>query len=213
MADEDTVVTDDKAVVTNPPTDSNKGEPMIPKSRFDEGLRAEREKIAKLEEQVQLLSRPKDGDEAELEKAADALLPLLVKKGFITQQQKEEDENAKTYASQLKELSTKYDGSDGRPTFDPYEISEFAKQTKVFDLETAYEKKYKKELFDWEVGKINGDDIKTEKPGEKVFNNGGNINVLTREEIAKKLASPGGDEWYEKNRDALLKALEKGEIK
>ena len=207
----------DTTVVTTDPTPPSNSEGLtIPKSVFDERLRAERAKVAALEEKVNLLSAPKESPspDPDLEKVAEALAPMFVKKGFITQQQREEDENAKAYASQLKELSAKYDGKDGRPAFDPYEISEFAKETKVFDLETAYEKKYKKELFDWEVKNLNkGDDVPTEKPGEKVFDNGGNHNLLTREEIAKRTAAPGGFEWYEKNREALLKAMERGEIK
>lgn len=196
---------------------SNGEEPMIPKSRLDQvsgQVRAEREKNVLLEEKIKLLSAPKVEQDPDLEKVAEALAPMFVQKGFITKEQRDEEDGAKRYSEQLKNLTTKYDGEDGRPVFDPYEISEFAKQTQVFDLETAYEKKYKKELFDWDVKNMNnGDDIRTEKPGEKVYNNGGNHNILTREEIAKKIAAPGGDEWYEKNRDALLKALEKGEIR
>lgn len=208
-----------KEEVTTTDSPSNGGEPMIPKSRLDEEskkVRELREKQALLEEKINLLSNPKptnDDSDPDLEKLTEALSPILAKKGFITQQQKEEEDNAKMYATQLKELSAKYNGEDGKPVFDPYEISEYAKQTKVFDLETAYEKKYKKELFDWELKHLEGGDVTTEKPSEKVYNNGGNVNILTREEIAKRLAGPGGDAWYEKNREALLKALEKGEIK
>jgi len=196
---------------------SNKGEPMIPKSRLDQvssQLKAEREQRALLEAKVNSLTETKDQD-PDLQKVAEALSPLFVQKGFITKEQQEADESAKRYSEQLKNLSSKYDGEDGRPTFDPFEISEYAKQTQVFDLETAYEKKYKKELFDWEVQHMNdnGGDVDTEKAGEKVYNNGRNQDLLTRESIAKKLAEPGGAEWYEKNRDVLLKALEKGQIK
>lgn len=217
MSEDIVIPQDDKTVVIeDKPTNSNDGEPMLPKSRYDQVAAQrdeERRKNALLEEKINLLSTKTNDTDPDLDKAADALLPILVQKGFITKQQKEEDDNARVYANQLKELSTKYDGNDGRPVFDPYEISEYAKETKVFDLETAYEKKYKKELFDYEVKKLNGEEITTEKPGEKVFNDGGNVNVLTREAIAKKLAAPGGDAWYEKNRDALLKAMEKGEIR
>lgn len=198
---------------------SNKGEPMIPKSRLDQvssQLRAEREQRALLEEKVNSLTASKDASvDPDLQKVAEAMAPLFVQKGFITKEQQEAEDSARKYSEQLKTLSTKYNGEDGRPTFDPFEISEYAKQTQVFDLETAYEKKYKKELFDWEVQHMNDNsgDIDTEKQGEKVFNNGRNQDVLTRESIAKKLAEPGGSEWYEKNREMLLKALEKGQIK
>lgn len=195
----------------------NKGEPMIPKSRLDQvssQLRAEREERAKLEARVNELSLKKPTeDDLDLERAAESLMPILEKRGFLTKQEKEQEDSARRYSEDLDRLSKKYNGEDGKPKFDPYEIGEYAKKTKIFDLEAAYENKYKKELFDYELRQLNGGDVDTEGASRPVLNDGTNHDVLTRDYIAKKLASPGGSEWYEKNREALLKAMEKGQIR
>lgn len=148
----------------------------------------------------------------ELELVAEKLAPLFQKRGFITSQQKEDDDRANKYAEDLKTLSGKYDGSDGRPAFDPSEIANYARANGIFNLEAAYRDKNWKALVDWEKKQDGGDSIQTERPSSTNPAKSGDRVKLTKEFLADRLKEPDGKEWYEKNRDKIMAALGKGQL-
>lgn len=182
-------------------------------------IKAEREKRHELESKMaelesKLDSRPTNSnqDDLDLEVAVERLAPYLQKKGFMTAQQKEDEDRANKYAEDLKNLSARYDGSDGRPTFDPNEVANYAKANGIFNLEAAYRDMHWKELVDWEKKRDNSDDVETEKPNSSNQNKPGERVKLTSEFLKERLAQPDGREWYDKNRDKIIAAMTQGKL-
>lgn len=182
-------------------------------------IKAERDKRHELESKMaelesKLDSRPTNSnqDDLDLEVAVERLAPYLQKKGFMTAQQKEDEDRANKYAEDLKSLSTKYDGSDGRPTFDPNDVANYAKANGIFNLEAAYRDMHWKELVDWEKKRDNSDDVETEKPNSSNQNKPGERVKLTSEFLKERLAQPDGREWYDKNRDKIIAAMTQGKL-
>lgn len=184
-----------------------------------QALQEERRKRQELEQRLSNLEnsfKPSSTSEVsnpDLEDAISKIEPLLRKRGFLTKDQVEEEKTASAYAEEMKSLSTKFDGKDGRPVFDAYEVSEFGKRNRIYNLEVAYEQMNKKELLDWSMkkGGTANDSIETEK-GSSSYKETGNTPILSKEALANKLNSPGGKEWWEKNRDKVFSAMAKGEI-
>ncbi len=185
-----------------------------------QALQEERKKRQELEQRLSALetsfqqpSYTSEENNPDLEEAINKIEPYLRKKGFLTKEELEAEKNAQSYAEEMRSLSEKYDGKDGRPVFDAYEVSEFGKKNKIYNLEAAYERMYKKELFDWELKKTGnpGETIETEK-GSSGVKEAGNTPLLSREAIQRKLAAPDGKVWWEKNREKIMAAYARGEI-
>lgn len=164
---------------------------------------------SKLDSRTSTNSNPNDD---ELELAVEKLAPILQKKGFITAQQREDEERAAQYTKDLENLSQKYDGKDGRPTFDPNEVANHAKKAGIFNLEAAYRDLHWKELIDFEKKRDSSDDVETEKPSSTSQSKPGERVKLTAEFLRDRLSQPDGKEWYEKNRDKILAATAKGQL-
>jgi len=181
-------------------------------------IKAERDKRHELEAKMEelesrLVSNPtySNPDDDELERAAEKLMPYLQKRGIVTKQQKEDEDRANQYARDLKDLSSKYDGNDGRPTFDPVEVANYAKANSIFNLESAYRDMHFKELVDWEKKQDNSDSVETEKPSSSPSKPGERVK-LTSEFLKERMNQPDGKEWYEKNRDKIIAAMSKGQL-
>lgn len=182
-------------------------------------IKAERDKRHELESKMaelesKLDSRPTNSNQndADFELAVERLAPYLQKKGFMTAQQKEDEDRANKYAEDLKSLSKKYNGSDGRPTFDPTDVANYAKANGIFNLEAAYRDMHWKELVDWEKKRDTTDDVETEKPNSSNQNKPGERVKLTSEFLKERLAEPDGKEWYDKNRDKIIAAMTQGKL-
>ncbi len=169
-------------------------------------------KMAELESRLTSASTNSNQDDAELEIAVERLAPILQKRGFITAQQKEDEDRAAQYAKDLESLSHKYDGKDGRPNFDPTEVANHAKKQGIFNLEAAYRDLHWKELIDFEKKQSVPDDVETERPNSTNNSKPGERVKLTAEFLRDRLAQPDGKEWYEKNRDKILAATAKGQL-
>lgn len=185
-----------------------------------QALQEERRKRQELEQRISTMeasfkpSSTSEDSNPDIEDAISKIEPYLRKRGFMTKDQFEEDKSANAYAEEMKTLSSKYDGKDGRPTFDAYEVSEFGKKNRIYNLEVAYEQLNKKQLTDWEMKKTGttSDTPETEKSGTSGYKESGNTSILSKEALANKLKGPGGREWWEKNREKVIAAMEKGEI-
>lgn len=186
-----------------------------------QALQEERRKRQELQQRIEALesyaNQPNgtsDDSNPDLEEAISKIEPLLRRRGFMTKDQLEEEKSASAYAEEMKTLSQKYDGKDGRPVFDAYEVSDFGKKNRIYNLEVAYEKMHQKELLDWSMKKSPDDDStpETEKGGTSTIKDTGNTSILSRESLAKRLTQPDGKEWWAKNREKVIRAMEKGEI-
>lgn len=151
-------------------------------------------------------------DDIDLDLVADRLSPIFLKKGFITREQKESEDRADQYAKDLKDLSYKYDGKDGRPVFDASEVANYAKNTGIFNLEAAYRDMHWKELVDFEKKQTDSDIVETERPNSTNQSKPGERVKLTSEYLKERMAEPDGMEWYEKNRDKIKTAMAKGQL-
>lgn len=205
-----------EAVDTSSVSEVKQEERTVPLQALQEERRKRQEleqRLSALETSVQQPSYTSDVQNPDLEDAINKIEPYLKRKGFMTKEQWEEEKNANAYADEMKNLSGKYDGKDGRPVFDAYEVSEFGKRNKIYNLEAAYEQMYKKELFDWSMKKAGttSDAPETEK-GTSGVREAGNTPLLTREMITKKINAPDGKAWWEKNREKIMAAYAKGEI-
>jgi len=182
-------------------------------------IKTEREKrhklesrMAKLESRLTSASTNSNQDDAELEIAVERLAPILQKRGFITAQQKEDEDRAAQYAKDLESLSHKYDGKDGRPNFDPTEVANHAKKQGIFNLEAAYRDLHWKELIDFEKKQSTTEDVETERPNSPSQSKPNERVKLTQDFLKERLSQPDGKEWYEKNRDKIMSALSKGQL-
>jgi hypothetical protein len=195
----------------------NSEDKKIPYERFKEKIEEVntlKEELAEIKQSLQDRHKyqPNNDIDPDVELAISKLEPLLRARGFVVKSELEEENETKNYVNEGKRLSKELDGSDGRPAFDFVKVARYAKESKIYNLEAAYEHLHKKELSDWIVKNHSSDDsYETERPGESATQLG-QPTPLTREAIAKKLASPGGKEWYEKNREKLLKAASEGKI-
>ena len=169
-------------------------------------------KMAELESRLTSASTNSNQDDAELEIAVERLAPILQKRGFITAQQKEDEDRAAQYAKDLENLSQKYDGKDGRPTFDPTEVANHAKKQGIFNLEAAYRDLHWKELIDFEKKQSTTEDVETERPNSPSQSKPNERVKLTQDFLKDRLSQPDGKEWYEKNRDKIMSALSKGQL-
>ena len=170
-------------------------------------------KVSELESKFTSNAPNSSQEDIDLELAVERLAPILQKKGFITAQQKEDEDRANQYAKDLESLSNKYNGSDGRPSFDPNEVATYAKKTGIFNLEAAYRDLHWKELIDFEKKQSSSDeDVETERPNSTNQSKPGERVLLTKEFLEKRMAEPDGKQWYEKNRDKILAAMAKGAL-
>lgn len=191
-------------------------ERTVPLTALQEERRKRQEleqRIASLEKTYSQPSSTSEDSNPDLEEAITKIEPLLRRRGFMTKDQFEEEKTANAYAEEMRSLTEKFNGKDGRPAFDAYEVSEFGKKNRIYNLEVAYEQMHKKELLDWTMKKnSNSDSLETEKGGTSGYKEQGNTSILSREALAKKLQGPDGREWWNKNRDKVMKAMAKGEI-
>ena len=185
-----------------------------------QALQEERRKRQELEQRLTTLeasfkpSSTSEDSNPDIEDAISKIEPYLRKRGFMTKDQFEEEKSANAYAEEMKSLADKYNGKDGRPTFDAYEVSEFGKKNRIYNLEVAYEQLNKKQLIDWEMKKAgtSSDSPETEKSGTSGYKQTGNTSILSKEALANKLNGREGRDWWEKNREKVIAAMERGEI-
>ena len=154
-------------------------------------------------------------DTPEYKRAKDFLKNL----GFTGQEEvskvvKEEISNLEARMildSEKMRLESKYDGSDGRPSYDHEKVMKHARDTGIYNPEAAYENLFKPELLDWAIKQAQkaGSPTFTEKPTSSTTGESGQ---LDKESIARILSTPDGRKWYDENRTKILSALQRGEL-
>ena len=163
----------------------------------------------------QPIAQPTDTNTPELQRARDFLKTL----GYVPR-----EEVQATVKSEIESLEARmildqernrlegaFNGEDGRPKYDHDKVLEHARKTGIYNPEAAYENLYKAELLDWAIknAQAAGSTTFTEKPSTTTATESGE---LTREALARILATPEGRKWYEENRPKVLSALQKGEL-
>lgn len=219
MADKDVNLEEDTLDLSSEEKETKQEEEKKERTVPLEALQEERKKRQELEQRLSNLeasfSKPStsDSSDPDIEQAIEKLDPYLRRRGYLTRDQFEEEKSADAYANEMRTLTEKYNGKDGRPAFDAYEVSEFGKKNRIYNLEVAYEQLHKKELTDWERKQNREEEApETEKPTSSGTREAGNTPILTREALAKKLGSASGREWWEKNREKVIAAMQRGEI-
>lgn len=109
------------------------------------------------------------------------------------------------YNFTLKDLETKYDGSDGLPKFDRTEYQDFVNknpQYQTYDPKDVYEKMYSEELLDAKL-KARGNPTPSRSNSLKP------AKTVIREEqwspdwIESRMKQPDGMEWYARNKQKV----------
>jgi len=112
--------------------------------------------------------------------------------------------------SERMRLEQAYGGEDGRPKYEHEKVMKHARATGIYNPEAAFENLYKAELTDWAIKNAEGaGSTFVEKPSSSAAPETGQ---LTKESLARILATPDGRKWYDANRDKILSALSKGDL-
>ena len=213
--EEETLNLTSEAKETELTEEKKEEERTVPLTALQEERRKRQElerRIGELETSINSKPASSDEENPDLDLAVDKLEPYFRKRGFLTRAELEEEKTAESYANEMKTLTEKYSGKDGRPAFDAYEVAEFGKKNKIFNLEVAYEQMHKKELLDWQLKKADSSDAPQTESGTSGIKETGNTPILTREALQKKLDSARGREWWEENREKVIAAMQRGEI-
>jgi len=147
---------------------------------------------------------PKAPSQDEVKEAVKQLIKPLKDEGVVTKEELNALQNRWYLDFEHNRLTTKFNGSDGRPKYLSEEVEDYARTHGYGgNLEAAYEQLYKDELLDFEIkhrGYQKRKEPYTEKPvasvkiGEK---------VLTRETLRERLRQPDGPDWWAKHKDKI----------
>lgn len=129
----------------------------------------------------------------------------LRKYGIVTQEDLQAVRDRLILDSEYQRLESVYAGKDERPKFDRVEVEDHMRKTGIYNPEKAYKDLYEEELFDWKLKRTQkeekGKEPYTTKPKASSTGKG---EPITAESVREKLSSPGGREWWEKNRNKIL---------
>jgi len=214
---EDTTV--DTEETTEVETEDRPGKKSA-EARINELLAKNKElesKLDTIEEKMAPPPPPPIDSTQELTPEVQRAVSYLKKLGFITKEEqdkkiREVQDRAFLNGEHLR-LENKYSGNDTRPKYDSKEVEDFMRKRGIYDPEVAYEKLYKKELFDYELKKY--DEGRKKKPFvQKAGSSAGSRedNTITREKITEWIKTPEGRMKYEQNRDKILKMMANEEL-
>lgn len=154
--------------------------------------------LAQLEQSVkQTQAAQQDGDP--VREAVKQIEPILREQGFMTKEEMEalraKDKADTLLAREVETLSTKYNGSDGRPKFDPQSTIDWVlnqsgnSTVAISDLENAYKLMHYEELMNWHL--TNASKKKSGTFTEKSDRSGASQSQASDEDLLKKAARTG----------------------
>jgi len=174
-------------------------------------------KLDTIEEKMAPPPPPPTDSTQELTPEVQKAVNYLKKLGFVTKEEQEkkirEVQDRAYLDAEHGRLENRFSGADGRPKYEKREIEEYMRKRGIYDPEVAYEQLFKKELFDFELKKYEGD--RKKKPFvQKTGSSAGtrDDNTITREKIAEWIKTPEGRIKYEQNRDKILKMMANQEL-
>ena len=106
-----------------------------------------------------------------------------------------------------------YDGTDGRPKYDRYQVEEYMRKNGIYNAQAAYDEMHKAEILDWEIKKYEKE--RTKKPFvAKTSSTSGNVDdqTITREKVNEWLSTPEGRVKYEQHRKEVLQLMAEGKL-
>jgi len=143
-----------------------------------------------------------------------ALIEGLKKLGFA---RVEDLEKTKTEVRDEMVLNTEhsrlvdvYSGSDGRPKYDRNEVEKYMRENGIYLPEVAYKAMHETELNDWLLKNASHKNKPYTAPPSAPTK--GEEGAITREKIAEMQKSPNFKQWYEANREKILKLMVQGSL-
>lgn len=113
------------------------------------------ERARKAEKELEALRKEREATASQPDPNQEVVKAQLKSLGFITREEQEaelrrRDEDSRV-ERELDALTTKYNGSDGRPKFDRKKILEYAIENGIANAEVAYKAMNEKALTDWAI--------------------------------------------------------------
>lgn len=200
--------------------DDNQGGKKSAEDRIQQILAKNKELERKLSEVEEKLAPPVVSQPTaqpfnpEIEKAKG----ILKQMGFVHQDElKQRDqvlENRMDLNSLHQKLESKYNGEDGRPTYDRREIEDYMRKRGIWgDPEDAYKLKHETEILDWTLKQA--ERKKGTKPVALRPNGSSSApddQTITREKLSEAMTTVEGRAWYEQNRSKIISLMEKGQL-
>lgn len=162
---------------------------------------------------VQPQVKPEEQLTPEVAKAVE----FLKSQGFTTKEDLESFErktsDRQALNSEHVKLITKYDGSDGRPSYNQDTVENYMRNNGIYKPEVAYKMLYETELLDFELKRVEGK-LKTKPYVERAGTDGAETaqkRSISKEKIENAALTPQGKAWYERNREKILDLMAKGQ--
>lgn len=127
---------------------------VVPYDRFESVVKNKQQLEAELAELRANRSTAPVGDQEQVIK--QQLNKYLADLGYVRKEELAEKEADKQLESDIKSLSQKYDGKDGRPKFDREKALQYAADNLIGNLEVAYKQMHEAELLDYAIKQATG---------------------------------------------------------
>jgi len=114
-------------------------------------------------------------------------------------------QNRLTLNNEHGRLNETYNGSDGRPKYNSDEVEKYMRDNGVYQPEVAYKTMHEAELLDWNLKQSSQKPKSYTAPPTAPGSRGSQ--TITREKLAEMQDKPNYKEWYNKNRDKILKLM------
>lgn len=164
----------------------------VPYDRFAEVIKNKQQleaRVKELEGKVtpQVDAQPNAYDEV-VKQQLDKYLKEL---GYVSKQELEQKDADQQLEKNIEQLSSKYDGKDGRPKFDKTKVLNYAADNLIGNLEVAYKTMNEASLMDWAIKQAitNSRGTKTE-----TSDGSGSTQIGTTQDDLYKAAQNGDDE-------------------
>lgn len=142
--------------------DSETTSKSVPYERFQEVISSKNELKKEIEAlkaqfgEIQKAKTPDSPPNPQEEIVKQQLDKYLKDMGYVNKAELEQKEADQQLQNNIKALSEKYDGKDGRPKFDKSKAIEYAQKHLIGDLEIAYKQMHEAELIDFAIKQAMG---------------------------------------------------------
>lgn len=130
---------------------------------------------------------------------ADLIKKQLKELGFVSREEIEQQESDRRLQENIKSLSEKYNGKDGRPKFSKEKVVEYAAKNLIGNLEVAYKQMHEADLINWHITQAMS---KSKGVKSESSNGSGSTEIGTTDADLKQAAQSG-------DRDAMLTLIKR----
>jgi transposase len=161
----------------------------VPYERFSEVVKTKNQ----LEQEVRALRAQqtpvKDAPQEDaIKQQLDSYLREL---GYVNKEELEAKEADKQLENDMKSLSDKYSGKDGRPKFERDKVLQYAADNLIGNLEIAYKQMHEAELLDYAIKQATG---KLKPTKTEVSDGSGSTQIGATQDDLLRQAQSGDDE-------------------